>query len=120
MTVSFRVKKRIFFEVEVGGQSYRKNSDEYFSTVANQLNYRRTDYAGGGQAQERLLPKNSAAYEFYKKWDSKHLALISSFSDEEMNNLMVDIDVLKIKYPHIDGNNFNEIVEFDRIRSKTN
>lgn len=78
----FEISRKIIFEVDfytLGG-----NNHPYFTTSAFEFNQPKTDWKSGGQGQERLLSHNSVAYEFYKKWDSKHLHDLSEVEFIEM------------------------------------
>lgn len=92
---AFCIDKTTVFEVEyytLGG-----NRAPYFSTSAYKFNRVKTDFESGGQAQERLLPRGSAARRFYDKWDRLHL---SDLTDEEYAELVDDIAELKRVYPY--------------------
>lgn len=110
-TVSFRIAKRKSFTVY-----YRLNDNQsYFSTTAELLNYKRSDYSQCGQAQNDILYRGSLAYDFFKKWDIKHLETLTALEFEELEK---DINVLKNKYPYIKNDNFDNMVELDREVSK--
>lgn len=94
---AFQITKKIIFEIEYSQLS--GNETPYFSTSANEFNQPKTDWRQGGQAQEILLPKNSLAYKFYKKWDKKHL---QDLTEEEYNELIKDIEILKSKYNYLE------------------
>lgn len=94
---AFQISKTIIFEVEYTQLRGNKNPD--FATQANQFNRPKTDWERCGQAQEALLPKSSEAYKFWKKWDKKHL---EDLTDEEYNDMLKDIDILKEKYNFIE------------------
>lgn len=93
---AFQITRKIIFEVKYYTLSNNKNA--YFSTSANELNQPKTNYSACGQAQARLLPKNSIAFRFWKKWDKKHL---EDLSGDEYTSLIADINVLKDKYNYI-------------------
>lgn len=111
--LSFRIEKKKFFEVSFGDVDSR-NQAPYFSTSAGELNYIRSDWKQCGQSQESVLPKDSLAYKFYKKWDKKHLCILKIEELEELEN---DLQKLKEKYPYIKNQNFRNIVAFDRKQS---
>lgn len=106
---AFVVKARVIFEVRY----YRcgNNANKHFSTLCNLLDRTRTDYECGGQAQEDLLPKNTKAYKFYKKWDVLHT---EDLTTEQYSELLVDIEVLKGMYPFI-SNETDNYISFDKI-----
>lgn len=94
---AFQISRTIIFEVEYIQLRGNKNPD--FSTYANEFNQPKTDWKQCGQAQEALLPKSSEAYKFWKKWDKKHF---EDLTDEEYNDLLKDIDILKQTYNFIE------------------
>lgn len=93
----FQITKLIMFEVDY--YTVGSNSQPYFGTSANQFYKNKSGYTQGGQAQEDLLPHASAAYKFYKKWDSKHLCALTP---EEMDNLEKDLKILKNTYNYLE------------------
>lgn len=93
---AFQVTRTIIFEVCY--HTLGRNDKPYFSTQANRLNTRRTDYTECGQAQDRLLPKGSVARRFWEKWDGKHLATLT---DEERDEVWADIATLKTRYNYL-------------------
>lgn len=94
---AFQITRKIIFEVEY--YKLGDNPTPHFSTSASKFNQPKTDWTQCGQAQEALLPKNSLAYKFYKKWDKKHL---QDLTDEEYSQLVNDIEQLKNKYNWIE------------------
>lgn len=92
----FQVTRTITFEVEY--YTLGSNSSPYFSTSANVFNRPKTDYNQCGQCQEDVLPRGSKAYQFYKKWDDKHLLDLTESEYEEM---VSDLEALKNKYNYI-------------------
>ena len=93
---AFRINKMIIFEVDFYTLSTNKSA--HFSTSANQFIRSKRDWAQGGQAQESLLPKNSIAYKFYKKWDCLHL---HDLTPEQYDEMVQDLEELKKEYKHI-------------------
>ena len=93
----FQITKLIMFEVEY--YTLGSNKSPYFVTEANEFFKNKKDYKSGGQAQDRLLPKNSIARQFWEKWDKKHL---KDLSDEEYREVAKDIEELKEKYNYIE------------------
>ena len=94
---AFQISKTIIFEVEY--TQLRGNKTPDFSTQANKFNRPKTDWERCGQAQEALLPKSGEAYKFWKKWDKKHC---QDLTDEEYNDLLKDIELLKECYNFIE------------------
>lgn len=93
----FQIDKMTVFEVEyytLGG-----NKSPYFSTSAARFIRSKRDYSECGQAQERLLPKHSAARRFYDKWDRLHL---HNLTPEEYAEMAADIEELKTRYNYIE------------------
>ena len=93
----FQITKLIMFEVEY--YTLGNNKSPYFVTEANEFFKNKKDYKSGGQAQDRLLPKNSIARQFWEKWDKKHL---KDLSDNEYREVVKDIEELKEKYNYIE------------------
>lgn len=93
---AFFLNCKIVFEVEY--YTLGNNQNPYFATTVFKFNQPKTDWEQGGQAQERLLPKNSKAYKFYKKWDKLH---IHNLTQEEYNEIRKDITVLRDAYHSI-------------------
>lgn len=75
------------------------NENPYFVTVANKFFKNKRGYECGGQAQDELLPKNSIARRFWKKWDKEHL---KDLSDDKYREIVKDIEGLKEKYNYIE------------------
>ncbi len=94
---AFQISKKIIFEVKY--YQLKGNANPHFSTSASELNQPKTDWERCGQAQEALLPKSSKAYKFWEKWDKKHL---QDLTDEEYNDLLKDIELLKECYNFIE------------------
>lgn len=94
---AFQISKKIIFEAKY--YQLRGNEKPHFSTSANEFNQPKTDWKRCGQAQEALLPKSSGAYKFWEKWDKKHC---QDLTDEEYNDMLKDIDLLKEKYNFIE------------------
>ena len=93
----FQITKLITFEVEY--YTLGSNKSPYFVTEANEFFKNKKDYKSAGQAQDRLLPKNSFARQFWEKWDKKHL---KDLSDDEYREVVKDIEELKKKYNYIE------------------
>lgn len=110
---SFRIKKKHYFNVKFG--DLESIQEPYFSTSTDVLNYKRTDYESCGQGQKRILQNNRVAMKFFDKWDKFHT---KSLSFELLNELLIDIEELKAKYPYVIGDSFNKKVKFDRELSK--
>lgn len=94
---SFAITRMIMFDVNYATLGSNKNP--YFSTSAAVFNRPKTDWTSAGQGQERVLPKGSYVRKFWEKWDSKHL---KKLTDEEFEELVSDIEVLKSKYKYIE------------------
>lgn len=92
----FQVTRTITFEVEY--YTLGSNSSPHFSTSANIFNRSKTDYNECGQGQESVLPHGSKAYQFYKKWDNKHL---SDLTESEYEEMIFDLETLKNRYNYI-------------------
>lgn len=85
----FEISRKIIFEVDF--YTLGSNNHPYFTTSAFEFNQPKTDWKSGGQGQERLLSHNSVAYEFYKKWDFKHLHDLSEVEFIEMLSNMNEL-----------------------------
>lgn len=92
----FQITKLIMFEVEY--YTLGSNKSPYFVTEANEFFKNKKDYKSGGQAQDRLLPKNSIARQFWEKWDKEHL---KDLSNDKYREIIKDIEELKEKYNYI-------------------
>lgn len=93
----FQITKLVMFEVEYCTLGSNKNP--YFATSANKFLKNKRGYGCCGQAQDRLLPKNSIVRQFWGKWDKKHL---KDLSDDEYREITKDIEELKEKYNYIE------------------
>ena len=109
---SFRIAKRVFFFVEFGAVKC-STQNPYFATSGGELNTRRTDFERCGQCQSELLKhRNSKAMKvFYEKWDKLHTKALTY---EQYEDLMVDLETLKIAYPYVQGTRFYNAVNLDR------
>lgn len=93
----FQITKLVMFEV--GYYTLGNNENPYFATSANKFYKNKRDYECGGQAQDRILPKNSIVRQFWEKWDKEHL---KDLSDDKYRELVKDIEELKEKYNYIE------------------
>lgn len=84
------------------------NKHPYFTTQAQKFNRPKSDYSECGQAQDRLLPYHSMARDFWRKWDKKHLMLLT---DDELRQVENDVELLKQNYPYVEGDSFYKIKE---------
>lgn len=103
---AFQITRKIIFEIKY--YKLGNNQTPHFSTSASEFNQPKTDWEQCGQAQETLLPKNSLAYKFYKKWDEKHL---QDLTNEEYSQLIKDIKQLKNKYNYIEQEQDKECIK---------
>lgn len=92
----FQITKLIIFEADY--YTLGNNKNPYFGTSAFKFYKNKKDYECGGQAQDKILPENSIARQFWKKWDKKHL---KDLSDDEYREVAKDIEELKEKYNYI-------------------
>lgn len=92
---AFRLNKHIIFEVSY--YTLGSNAHADFTTAAYEFNRPKSDWKTGGQAQEELLPRFPAAYNFWKKWDKYHF---HDLTDEEYADLVKDLDKLKSTYKY--------------------
>ena len=94
--VAFRINRMVIFEVNY--YTLSTNESAHFSTRANEFVRNKRDWACCGQAQEHILPKNSLAYKFYKKWDVCH---IQDLTQEQYDEMVQDLENLKKEYKFI-------------------
>lgn len=117
-SMAFKITNMVVFEVRYNHVGSNKDAD--FATSAMQFTRNKKSYTSAGQCQEEVLPKESEAYKFYQKWDSKHL---HSLSVEEYSDLMKDLETLKSNYEFIykEGNrdfNWFDLVELSKTKTK--
>lgn len=93
----FQIDKMTVFEVKY--YTLSTNKTPHFSTSAARFIRSKRDHDTCGQAQERVLPKHSAARKFYDKWDKLHL---HNLTKEEYTEIVTDIEELKTKYNYIE------------------
>lgn len=93
----FQIDKMTIFEVEF--YTLSTNKTPHFSTSAARFIRSKRDYSECGQAQKRLLPKNSIVHRFYNKWDHLHL---HNLTQEEYTEITADIEELKERYNYIE------------------
>lgn len=124
----FQIDKMTVFEVEF--YTLSTNKTPHFSTSAARFIHSKRDHDTCGQAQERVLPKHSAARRFYDKWDHLHL---HNLTQEEYTEITSDIEELKNRYNYIEDIrdcfgqsagcykthiSFHEIVELSKLTPK--
>ena len=105
--IAFEVTRYDIFEVSF--YTLGSNKSAHFSTSANRLNRRKSDYTQCGQAQESVLPKGSKARNFYELWDDKHL---SDLTDDEYNEMVEDLKTLAERYNYILIDNERDHIPF--------
>lgn len=93
----FQITKFVLFEVAYCTPLDNKSPD--FTTSAEEFSKNKRGHKCGGQAQDKILPENSIARQFWKKWDKKHL---KDLSDDEYREVVKDIEELKEKYNFIE------------------
>ena len=93
----FQITKLVMFEVEY--YTFGNNKSPYFATSAYKFFRNKKSYERGGQAQDKLLPENSIARQFWEKWDKEHL---KDLSDDKYREVIKDIEELKEKYNYIE------------------
>lgn len=105
--------------LEVRYEFVGDNETPYFATTAEQFNRNKSDFTQAGQGQETILPPYKEAYDFYKKWDNKHLQMLT---EEEYAEMQKDLDVLKNKYNYIENKSgvfsFYSLVELSKQKVK--
>lgn len=96
--IAFKTGKDTVFEIDY----YRcgSNDEPYFSTAAS-IYYPNHRGSRGGQCQDDALKDNKVFYDFYKKWNPKHL---HKLTDAELDELETDIEALKkAGYPYVEA-----------------
>ena len=119
--MAFQLSKLVIFEVNY--YTLGSNEKPYFSTSANEFCRNKKDFYRCGQAQDDLLPKNSVAMQFYKKWDNKHC---QDLTIDEYNEMVKDLEQLKARYNFIEEIptkyhnhiSFYDLVEFSKQTPK--
>lgn len=113
---SFQITKNVIYTISY--ITLRGNRAPYFSTCAGKFNKPKTDWVQYGQAQGDLLPANSVARDFWKKWDVEHLHELSNAKHAE---LLADIEKLKEKYNYVSSDSFSgqRKLSFQEIKGAT-
>lgn len=110
--LSFQLSKKEIFEVSY--YTCGNNSRPYFTTSGGIFNQPKSDWNQCGQCQEEFK-HHTAAYNFYKKWDIMHL---QDLTNEQYNEIVADIEILKQKYNWINSQRFSDIREFSKQMPK--
>ena len=112
-------RKRIF---EVSYYTLGRNETPYFSTGAAVFNQPKTDFTSCGQGQEYIVcgkggeyTESKPAADFYKKWDKKHLSVLT---DSEHSELMADIEKSKTVYNWVASDDFKDQRELSKMALK--
>jgi hypothetical protein len=111
--LTFQLSKLIMFNVSY--DTVGSNENPYFSTSADEFARGKRDFNRCGQAQDDLTRSFPIARNFWKKWDNLHL---KKLTDEELEELMEDIEVLKEEYNYTTDTNFYDLVEFSKQNPK--
>lgn len=109
---AFQLSKLVIFNVNY--KQLKGNQEPDFATSCDVLMKNKRDLTRCGQCQDDVLPPYKEAYEFYKKWDKYHL---HKLDNEQYNEMIKDLDVLKNKYNYIEKDSdfrFWEIVDFSK------
>lgn len=93
---TFQVTRMVLFTVDY--YTLGTNQAPYFSTSAIKFVRNKKSYSSAGQCQERVLPKGSVAYRFFKKWDKHHLRQLTN---EQLDELYADLEELKKIYNYL-------------------
>lgn len=117
-SMAFKITNMVIFEVRYNHVGSNKDAD--FATSAMKFTRNKKNYEYAGQCQEEVLPKDSEAYKFYQKWDTKHLQELDT---EEYSELLQDLETLKSNYEYLymEGNrdfNRSSLVELSKIKTK--
>lgn len=119
---AFQLDRMNVFEVRFYTLGSNKTPD--FATTAGHFIRSKRDYDRCGQCQETICKNFKVAYDFYKKWDVKHL---SDLTEVEYNEMVNDLNKLKETYNYIyrelKGNYktsfaFSEVVELSKQKVK--
>lgn len=89
----FQITRMVLFEVSY--YTLGDNARPYFATSAHKFNQPKTDYTTGGQCQKEVLPEDSEAMAFFRKWDHMHLLELDRDAYDE---LVGDVEALKDVY----------------------
>ena len=92
----FQLSKTEIFEVRYYHLSTNKQAD--FATSAMRFCRNKRNFSIGGQAQESVCKGHRCAYNFYKKWDAKHL---HDLTDAEYEEMRLDLEKLMDRYNFI-------------------
>lgn len=117
-SMAFKITNFVLFEVRYNHVG--DNEDADFATSAVKFTRNKKSYESAGQCQDDVLPKESKAYKFYQKWDTKHLNTLDA---EEYSELLNDLETLKSNYEFIykEGNrdfNWFDLLELSKIKTK--
>lgn len=110
---TYQISRKVIFEVRY--YTLGSNKHPYFSTSAAQFNQPKTDFNQCGQAQDSLLPRNTAAFKFYSKWDKLHC---KDLTDREYTAITADIEVLKAEYNYIEKGGFEAQKDLSKLPIK--
>jgi len=94
--ITFQLSKTKIFDVQY--YTLLNNNKPYFSTSVAEFCKNKLDFKQCGQAQGDILPPFHIANKFYKKWDKKHLADLTT---SEYFEIIEDLEALKNKYSYI-------------------
>jgi hypothetical protein len=113
---TLQLSKTIIFNIEYS--TLGNNNKPRFVTSADEFNKSKSDYNRCGQCQDYLLPDFKLAFDFYQKWNFKHLDDLNSF---EYDKMILDIKLLSEKYNYILESkdiNFFTLQEFSKQEVK--
>lgn len=108
---TFQITKKIIFEISY--YTLGSNKTPYFSTSAALFNQPKSDFNQCGQCQKDVLFGN--AKKFYLKYDSLHLL---DLNDEQYENIITDIELLKEQYNWIDNQRFSNQKDLSKLELK--
>lgn len=108
---TFQITKKVIFQVSY--YTLGSNKNPYFSTSSAQFNQPKTDFNRCGQCQKDVLFGN--VKKFYFKYDSLHLM---DLNDEQYQNIINDIELLKDQYNWIDNQKFYNQKDLSKMELK--
>lgn len=108
---TFQITKKVIFQVSY--YTLGSNKTPHFATSAAVFNQPKSDFNQCGQCQKDVLLGN--AKKFYFKYDFLHL---SDLNDEQYENIINDIELLKDQYNWIDNQSFYNQKDLSKMELK--
>jgi len=108
---TFQITKKVIFEVSY--YTLGSNKTPHFATSAAVFNQPKFDFNQCGQCQKDVLFGN--VLKFYYKYDSFHLL---DLNDEQYQNIINDIELLKGQYNWINSQSFYNQKDLSKMELK--